>query len=69
MFEGKSKANIDINPSVKHLNTAQKLVANSILKLDMDDCINSCRHLFMDNKNVAPQIFALIITNYNTRGI
>ena len=69
VYQGKNKANIDIHPSVKHLPTTQKAVANSILKSGIDNDEHGCRYLFMDNRYAAPQLFALMLTNYNIRAV
>ena len=65
VYQGKNKANIDVHPTVKHLPTTQKAVANSILKAGIDNDTNGCRYLFMDNRYAAPQPLALMLTNYN----
>ena len=69
VYQGKNKANIDIHPSVKHLPTTQKAVANAILKSQIDNDKDGCRYLFMDNRYAAPQLLALILTNYNIRAV
>ena len=69
VYQGKNKANIDIHPIVRHLPTTQKAVANSILKSGIDNDEYGCRYLFMDNRYAAPQLFALMLTNYNIRAV
>ena len=69
VYQGKNKANIDIHPSVKHLPTTQKAVANAILKSQIDNDTDGCRYLFMDNRYAAPQLLALMLTNYNIRAV
>ena len=67
MYQGKNKANVDIHPSVRSLYTTQKAVANSILKPAINNDRDGYRYLYMDNRYAAPQPFALMLTNYNTR--
>ena len=68
VYQGKNKANIDIDPTVSSLPTTQKAVANAILKSGIANDPNGCCHMFMDNRYSAPQLFALMSTNYNIRG-
>ena len=69
VYQGKNKANVDIHPSVRHLPTTQKAVANAILKSKINNDRDGCRYLFMDNRYAAPQLFALMLTNYNIRAV
>ena len=69
VYQGKNKANIDIHPSVQQLPTTQKAVANAILKSQIDNDKDGCRYLFMDNRYAAPQLLALMLTNYNIRAV
>ena len=69
VYQGKNTANIDIHPSVRRLPTTQKAVANAILKSKINNDKDGCRYLFMDNRYAAPQLFALMLTNYNIRGV
>ena len=69
VYQGKNKANIDIHPSVRHLPTTQKAVANAILKSQIANDLDGCRYLFMDNRYAAPQLLALMLTNYNIRAV
>ena len=69
VYQGKNKVNIDIHPSVKYLPTTQKAVANSILKSGIDNDEYGYIYLFMDNRYAAPQLFALMLTNYNIRAV
>ena len=69
VYQGKNRANIDIHPSVQALPTTQKAVANAILKADIDNDNHGCRFLFMDNRYAAPQLFAMMQTNWNIRGV
>ena len=69
VYQGKNVANIDIHPSVRRLPTTQKAVANAILKSKINNDKDGCRYLFMDNRYAAPQLFALMLTNYNIRGV
>ena len=69
VYQGANQANIDIHPSIKHLPTTQKAVANAILKSGIDNDKDGCRYLFMDNRYAAPQLLALRLTNYNIRTV
>ena len=69
VYQGKNKANIDIDPTLHNLPTTQKAVANAIVKSGIANDINGSRHIFMDNRYAAPQLFALMQTNYNVRGV
>ena len=69
VYQGKNKANIDIDPTLRNLPTTQKAVANAIVKSGIANDINGSRHIFMDNRYAAPQLFALMQTNYNVRGV
>jgi len=69
VYQGKNKVNIDIHHTVKHLPTTQKAVANSILKARIDNDRDGCRHMFMENRYAAPQLFVLMLTNYNIRTV
>ena len=69
VYQGKNKANVDIHPSVRSLPTTQKAVANSILKSGINNDKDGCRYLYMDNRYAAPQLFALMLTNYNIRAV
>ena len=57
VYQGKNKANVEIHPSLRSLPTTQKTVANSILKLVVDNDKDGCRYLYMDNRYAAPQLF------------
>ena len=69
VYQGANQANIDIHPSIKHLPMTQKAVANAILKSGIDNDKDGCRYLFMDNRYAAPQLLALMLTNYNIRAV
>ena len=69
VYQGKNKANFDIRPSVRHLPTTQKAVANAILKSQIANDLDGCWYLFMDNRYTAPQLLALMLTNYNIRAV
>ena len=69
VYQGKNKANIDIDPSVANLPTTQKAVANAILKSDIANDPHGCRFLYMDNRYAAPQLFAMMATNWNVRAV
>lgn len=51
------------------LPTTQKAVANAIIKSGINNDIDGCRHIFMDNRYAAPQLFALMLKEWNTRGV
>ena len=44
-------------------------MANAILKSGIDNDKDGCRYLFMDNRYAAPQLLALMLTNYNIRAV
>ena len=69
VYQGKNKANIDIHKSVRKLPTTQKAVANAILKSGIANDPDGSRHIFMDNRYAAPQLLALMMTNYNIRAV
>ena len=69
VYQGKNKANIDIHPSVRNLPTTQKAVANAIIKSGISNDSDGSRHIFMDNRYAAPQLLALMMTNYNVRAV
>ena len=54
---------------MNHLPTTQKAVANLILKSGIENDVYGCMYLFMDNRYVVQQLFALTMTNYNVRAI
>ena len=69
VYQGKNIANIDIHQLVKHLPTTQKAVANAILKSGINNDPNGCRYMFMDNRYASPQLFAMMVTEWNIRGV
>ena len=69
VYQGKNLANIDIDPLVRHLPTTQKAVANAILKSQINNDKDGCRYIMMDNRYAAPQLLAIMLTNYNIRGV
>ena len=68
MYQGKNRANIDVSPTLHRLPTTQKAVANAIVKSQIANDRDGSRHIFMDNRHEAPQLFEIMITNYNLRG-
>ena len=68
-YLGQNKANIDIEDSLKCLPTTHKAVANAIVQSVIANDINGCRYLYMDNRYACPQLLALMLTNYNVRGV
>ena len=68
IYQGANKSNIDIDASITKLPTTQKAVANAILKGGIANDPDGSRHMFMDNRYTAPQLLALMETNYNIRG-
>ena len=69
VYQGRNTSNIDIHPYATCLPTTQKAVANAILKSGIDNDTNGCRYLMMDNRYTPPQLFALMLTNWNIRGV
>ena len=69
VYQGRNKANIDINHLVKDLPTTQKAVANAILKSGINNDVDGCRYIFMDNRYAAPQLLAMMATAWNIRGV
>ena len=51
---------IDIHHLVKDLSTAQKAVTNVILKAGINNNVNVCRYIFMDNRYASPQLLAMM---------
>ena len=68
VYQGKNKASIDVSPNLHRLPTTQKAVANAIVKSQIANDKCRSRHAFMDNGHVTPQLFAIMLTNYNLRG-
>eukprot|EP00957_Ditylum_brightwellii_P044955 3409988-Ditylum_brightwellii.AAC.1 len=60
-----SFANEKTDPTIRRLPTTQKAVANAILKSDIVNDPNGCWFLHMDNRYAAPQLFAIMATNWN----
>ena len=69
VYQGKNVANIDIHKDARNLPTTQKAVANAILKSNIDNDTDGVRYIFMDNRYAAPQLFALMTTEWNIRGV
>ena len=69
VYQGKNKANIDIAPMISTLPTTQKAVANAIIKSGINNDVHSCCHIFMDNRYAAPQLFAIMLKEWNIRGV
>ena len=69
VYQGKNKANIDIHHSIRNIPTTEKAVANAILKSGICNDPNGYRHIFMDNRYAAPQLFALMFINYNIHAL
>ena len=69
VYQGANDRNVDVMPSVKHLPTTQKAVANAILQSGIDNDVDGCRHIYMDNRYAAPQLLALMISSWNIRGV
>ena len=69
VYQGKNLANIDIDPLIRHLPTTQKAVANAILKSQINNDKDGCRYIMMDNRYAAPQLLAIMLSNYNIRGV
>ena len=69
VYQGKNKANIDIHHLVRDLPTTQKAVVNVILKSGINNDINECRYICMDNRYAAPQLLSITVTTGNLRGV
>ena len=69
VYQGKNKANVDIDSVLKSLPTTQKAVANAIVQSGNANNTDGSRHIFMDNRYACPQLLALMLTNYNVRGV
>lgn len=69
VYQGKNINNIDVHEQAAKLPTTQKAVANAILKSEINNDPNGSRHIFMDNRYTAPQLLALMLTNWNLRGV
>ena len=54
---------------MKDLPTTQKAVANAILKSGINNDVDGCRYIFMDNRYAAPQLLAMMATAWNIRGV
>ena len=65
MYQGKSAGNIDIHKDARNLPTTQKAVANAILKSKIDNDTDGVCYIFMDNQYGAPQLFAMMTTEWN----
>jgi len=61
--------NIDVHKNVAKLPTTQKAVANAIVKSEINNDPNGSRHIFMDNWYTTLQLLALMLTNWNLRGV
>ena len=68
VHQGKNKANIYISPTLNRLPTTQKAVDNAIVKSQISNDKDGSRHAFVDNRHVASQLFATMLTNCNFRG-
>eukprot|EP00957_Ditylum_brightwellii_P203677 15335751-Ditylum_brightwellii.AAC.1 len=56
---------MDIDPTIRRLPTTQKAVTNAILKSGIANDPNGCRFLYMGNCYAAPQLLAIMATNWN----
>eukprot|EP00957_Ditylum_brightwellii_P211176 15365854-Ditylum_brightwellii.AAC.1 len=65
----KNKASIDIDVTVKNLPTIQKAVANAIIESGIVNYSDGCKYLYMDNHYTAPQLFAMMASNWNVQGM
>ena len=61
VYQGKSKANIDIAPMIATFLTTQKAVTNAIIKSKIKSDIDGFCHIFMNNRYAALQLFALML--------
>ena len=69
VYQGKNKANNDINLTLHELPTTQKAVANAILKSRIANDIHGCCRAFMDNWYCALELLALMFIDYNIQGV
>ena len=69
VYHGKNKATIGINHLVRELFTTKKAVANDILKSGVNNDVDRCRYIFMDNRYAAPQLLAMVATTWSIRGV
>ena len=69
MYQGNNTANIDIQPSLHNLTTTQKAVNNAVIKSGIANHPRGSRHLSIENRYAAQQIFALMEINYNMREV
>ena len=63
VWQGKNKANIDVGPTLYRLPTTQKVVANAIVESQIANDKDGSRHMFMDDRHAAPQLFSIMLTN------
>ena len=69
VYQGNNTENIDIHPSLRNLPTTQKSIANAIIKSVIANYPHGYRHIFLDNRYSAPQLFTLVERNYNLRAV
>ena len=69
VYQGKIKANIDINYLGKELLITQKTVVNAILKPGINNEVDGCCYIFMNNRYAVPQLLAMIATTWNIYGV
>ena len=46
----------------------QKAVANAIVKIQIANDKDGSRHVFMDDRHAAPQLYEIMLSSYNLRG-
>ena len=69
MYQGKNTENIEIDPSLQNLLTAQKYVSNYIFKSGISNDPHGSIHIYIDNQYAVTQLFALVKINYNLRAV
>ena len=67
--QDKNKANININSMLYKISTTQKAVTDVILRSRIANDKDGSTHIYRDNRYTAPQLFALMQTNFNLREI
>ena len=60
VYQGENIVNIDIHPSLQKLTTTQKYDANDIIESGIKNDPHGSRHIYMENKYAAPQLFSLM---------
>ena len=67
VHQGRNKFNIDISITPHRLPITQKVVGNDVVKSTLANEKYGSRHFCVDNRHAAPQLFLIMLTNYNFR--